>query len=51
MCSRILKGVSIAEKVTFKQRLGVEGVSQVALGGAASAGDKGQYLSGEGNWW
>lgn len=43
-------GVSVAEKVTFKQRLRAEGVSQVARG-TASAGDKGEYLSGEGNWW
>lgn len=38
-------GVRVAEKVTCKQRLGAERVSLVALGGKASAGDKGEYLT------
>lgn len=46
VCSGILSGVRVAEKVTCKQRLEAEGVSLVALGGKASAGDKGQYLKG-----
>lgn len=44
MYSGLLSGVRVAEKVTCKQRLGAERVSLVALGGKASAGDKGEYL-------